>query len=78
MTAAEFATWKEYRHRHGFDVDRLEWALALGFSALTRAAPVEFIPRFGKTAKRVDNQVKIAGLSSVAGAKVITVERYGK
>ncbi len=81
MSAAEFAFWAQFYRRHGFQSDRLEWAVALGASAVcasnrVRVEPKNLIPNF--TRRRLSGPEIVAGLSGIPGVKIERRPRGGR
>lgn len=72
MSAAEFRFWRAFHRRHGFPVDRLEAAVAIGAAAQCRAwgasvDPQDLIPRFDRSRSMAELAARLAALP---GAKV--------
>lgn len=79
MLAAEFGLWASYRDKFGFDIDRLEWAVANGASAQchawgARLKAEEVIPKFGRRA-RSSGRTIIVGMANLPGALVMFVPK---
>jgi hypothetical protein len=80
MSAAEFAFWFEYRKRHGFKVDRLEWVTAqsgayVGHTMGGEAQPLDLIFSGQTAERRTDPRLLAAYLTSMPNVKVRTYAR---
>lgn len=75
MKAIEFRMWGQYRERFGFDIDRLEHAVANAGTASARAmgasvTPDDLVPKFGRP--REPSLKKLAyQLSALPGCQTV-------